>query len=135
MPSSKHLYKAIKISFNSSRYSLTKSNMRSLLLLALTTIAVSAKTIVFVTTNAPTRVVTSWEPSLVPDSHVVALITTFFFAYPKMVSKYNRNAPQNLTWIFDPNYNGVAAVSGTNAWFSTKYFGSRNVSSIGGLFG
>jgi hypothetical protein len=103
--------------------------MRSFLILAFCVGAVSAttKTMVFVSSdNSPYKVLCTWDPDLVPDSKLVPLFQAYFYAYPKMVAKYNPNALKNLTWIFDPTYNGVAATSAGVTTYSTKYFGAKS---------
>jgi hypothetical protein len=100
--------------------------MRSLFILALCLFDVSAKTVVWVSNNSPYRVTATWDPNLISDSRLTSLLQAFFYAYPKMVSKYNTKAPQSITWNFDPNYNGVASTSAGVTKFSTKYFGPKS---------
>ena len=49
------------------------------------------------------------------------LIDTYFKVYPKLVKKFNKKSTKNVTFVIDPNYNGVAATSNARVVFSSKY--------------
>lgn len=49
------------------------------------------------------------------------LIDTYFKVYPKLVKKFNKKSTKIVTFVIDPNYNGVAATSNGRVIFSSKY--------------
>ena len=49
------------------------------------------------------------------------LIETYFKVYPTLVKKYNKKSTKTVTFIIDPNYNGVAGTSNGRVVFSAKY--------------
>jgi len=49
------------------------------------------------------------------------LIDTYFKVYPKLVKKFNKKSTRIVTFVIDPNYNGVAATSNGRVIFSSKY--------------
>ena len=53
------------------------------------------------------------------------LIETFFKVYPVLVKKYNKKSPHIVTFIIDPEYDGVAATSNDQVVFSVKYMTSH----------
>jgi hypothetical protein len=55
-------------------------------------------------------------------SQTYAFVSTWQNVYPKEVKAYNVNAPKKVTFIIDPNYNGVAGTVGTVVTYSSKYF-------------
>lgn len=53
------------------------------------------------------------------------LIQTFFKVYPELVKAYNKKSPETVTFIIDPEYDGVAATSNDQVVFSVKYMTSH----------
>lgn len=53
------------------------------------------------------------------------LISTFFEVYPTLVKTYNKNSPRVVTFVVDPEYDGVAATSNDKVVFSVKYMSSH----------
>lgn len=53
------------------------------------------------------------------------LIDTYFKVYPKLVKKYNKKATKSVTFVIDPDYNGVAGTSNGRVVFSAKYMTSH----------
>ena len=53
------------------------------------------------------------------------LIDTYFKVYPKLVKKYNKKATKIVTFIIDPDYDGVAGTSNDRVVFSSKYMTSH----------
>ncbi len=53
------------------------------------------------------------------------LIETFFQVYPTLVKTYNKKSPKLVTFIIDPEYDGVAATSNDRVVFSEKYMSSH----------
>ncbi len=53
------------------------------------------------------------------------LIETFFKVYPVLVKTYNKKSPHLVTFIIDPEYDGVAATSNDQVVFSVKYMTSH----------
>jgi hypothetical protein len=98
--------------------------------LCVATISATSQTMVFVTNGQPYKILVTWDSAQVSDATVTSLAQAFFYTYPKMVSKYNPSALQNITWNFDPTYSGVAATSAGVTRFSTAYFGSRSDSGV-----
>jgi hypothetical protein len=49
------------------------------------------------------------------------LINTFFKVYPTLVKTYNKKSPHLVTFVIDPEYDGIAATSNDRVVFSTKY--------------
>lgn len=49
------------------------------------------------------------------------LIDTYFKVYPKLVKKFNKKSTRIVTFVIDPDYNGVAATSNARVVFSSKY--------------
>lgn len=47
---------------------------------------------------------------------------TFFEVYPQLVKRFNRNAVKKVTFIIDPDYNGVAATSSDRVVYSSAWF-------------
>ncbi|KAI6175463.1 Secretory protein [Aphelenchoides bicaudatus] len=101
--------------------------MKTLFILALCIAATLAenKTIVFVTTDQPYKITSTWDPEIISDDILMPLLYSFFYSYHNMVDKYNKDALQNITWYFDPNYDGVAYASNGGIVFATSYFKDR----------
>ena len=53
------------------------------------------------------------------------LIDTYFKVYPALVKQYNRKATRVVTFVIDPDYDGVAGTSDDRVVFSTKYMTSH----------
>lgn len=53
------------------------------------------------------------------------LIDTFFKVYPEIVKTYNKKAPRKVSFVIDPDYDGVAATSDDRVVFSSKYMTSH----------
>jgi len=53
------------------------------------------------------------------------LIDTYFKVYPALVKQYNRKATRLVTFVIDPDYDGVAGTSDDRVVFSTKYMTSH----------
>ena len=53
------------------------------------------------------------------------LIDTYFKVYPALVKKYNKKATKIVTFVIDPDYNGVAGTSNGKVVFSAKYMTSH----------
>lgn len=53
------------------------------------------------------------------------LIDTFFKVYPVLVEAYNLKAPKQVSFVIDPDYDGVAATSDDRVVFSSKYMTSH----------
>lgn len=53
------------------------------------------------------------------------LINTFFEVYPTLVKTYNKKSPKVVTFVIDPEYDGVAATSNDEVVFSVKYMSSH----------
>ena len=49
------------------------------------------------------------------------LIDTYFKVYPKLVKKYNKKVTKIVTFVIDPDYDGVAGTSNNRVVFSVKY--------------
>jgi len=49
------------------------------------------------------------------------LIETYFKVYPSLVKQYNKKATRIVTFIIDPDYDGVAGTSDDKVVFSVKY--------------
>ncbi|HEY3390111.1 MAG TPA: basic secretory protein-like protein [Prolixibacteraceae bacterium] len=49
------------------------------------------------------------------------LIDTYFKVYPALVKQYNKKATKIVTFVIDPDYDGVAGTSDDRVVFSTKY--------------
>ena len=49
------------------------------------------------------------------------LIDTYFKVYPALVKQYNRKATRLVTFVIDPDYDGVAGTSNDRIVYSTKY--------------
>ena len=49
------------------------------------------------------------------------LIDTYFKVYPELVKQYNKKAPKIVTFVIDPDYDGVAGTSNDKVVFSVKY--------------
>lgn len=50
------------------------------------------------------------------------LIDTYFLNYPKLVKKYNQKSRRSVTFVIDPDYDGVAATAGGIVRYSPKWF-------------
>lgn len=59
--------------------------------------------------------------SMVGEAVVQKMINTFFAVYPLLVQRFNSEAAKELTFLIDPNYNGVAAASGNTVRFSAAW--------------
>jgi len=53
------------------------------------------------------------------------LIDTYFKVYPELVKQYNKKATRIVTFVIDPDYDGVAGTSNDRVVFSTKYMTSH----------
>lgn len=53
------------------------------------------------------------------------LIDTFFKVYPEIVKTYNKKAARKVSFVIDPDYDGVAATSDDRVVFSSKYMTSH----------
>lgn len=53
------------------------------------------------------------------------LIETFFKVYPTLVKTYNKKSTSKVTFIIDPEYDGVAATWDDKVVFSVKYMTSH----------
>lgn len=53
------------------------------------------------------------------------LIDTFFKVYPVLVEAYNKKSPKQVSFVIDPDYDGVAATSDDRVIFSAKYMTSH----------
>lgn len=53
------------------------------------------------------------------------LIDTFFKVYPEIVKTYNKKATRQVSFVIDPDYEGVAATSNNRVIFSSKYMTSH----------
>lgn len=53
------------------------------------------------------------------------LINTFFEVYPTLVKTYNKKSPKVVTFLIDPEYDGVAGTSNDKVVFSVKYMSSH----------
>lgn len=53
------------------------------------------------------------------------LIDTFFEVYPELVKTYNKKATKEVSFVIDPDYDGVAATSNNRVVFSSKYMTSH----------
>jgi len=53
------------------------------------------------------------------------LIDTYFKVYPSLVKQYNRKATKIVTFVIDPDYDGVAGTSNDRVVFSAKYMTSH----------
>lgn len=53
---------------------------------------------------------------------VKKLVDVFFVIYPKEKAAYNAKATNNVDFVIDPNYDGVAETSGSQIRYSSKYF-------------
>jgi len=49
------------------------------------------------------------------------LIGTYFKVYPALVKQYNKKATRVVTFVIDPDYDGVAGTSNDKVVFSVKY--------------
>ena len=49
------------------------------------------------------------------------LINTFFKVYPTLVKTYNKKSTHLVTFVIDPEYDGIAGTSNDRVVFSTKY--------------
>ena len=49
------------------------------------------------------------------------LIDTYFKVYPALVKQYNKKATRVVTFVIDPDYDGVAGTSNDKVVFSVKY--------------
>ena len=56
------------------------------------------------------------------QSIVKELEETFFKVYLKLVKQFNKNSAKNITFIIDPDYDGVAATSNGKVVYSTQWF-------------
>lgn len=54
------------------------------------------------------------------------LIETFFKVYPTLVKTYNKKSTHTVSFVIDPEYDGVAATSNDMVVFSTKYMTSHS---------
>ncbi|KAA2238939.1 secretory protein [Chitinophaga agrisoli] len=73
------------------------------------------------TSNGLTVVFTNNYSNL-DDALRQRMVNTFFSVYPQLRTRFNTNAATSVTFIMDPNYNGVAATSGTVVRYSASYF-------------
>ncbi len=99
----------------------TESNGKTGALAALTTTPVGS---VAYTSNGLTVTFTNNDPNL-DDALRQRMVNTFFSVYPQLRTRFNTNAATSVTFIMDPNYNGVAATSGTVVRYSASYFHSN----------
>lgn len=53
------------------------------------------------------------------------LVNTFFTVYPKMLNRFYPGATKKVTFLIDPNYNGVAYTSGNQSVYSPAWFRSH----------
>lgn len=53
------------------------------------------------------------------------LIDAFFEVYPTLVKKYNKKSTSTVSFVIDPEYDGVAATSNDMVVFSEKYMTSH----------
>jgi hypothetical protein len=65
-----------------------------------------------------TLIIQNFDPSFDP-AEKQRLINTFFEVYPQQAKAFNANTLKRLTFIIDPNYNGVAATGDGVARYSS----------------
>jgi hypothetical protein len=67
-----------------------------------------------------TLVIKNYDPSFDP-AEKQKLIKTFFEVYPQQAKAYNANTLKRITFIIDPNYNGVAETGNGVARYSSRW--------------
>lgn len=85
--------------------------------------AASANTVVYKSQGYTLKVVNN--NSGVPQPTIHSMIDVFFNVYPKEVANFNTNASKSVTFIYDPNYNGVAATTNATTRISARYMKSH----------
>ncbi|HVI46835.1 MAG TPA: basic secretory protein-like protein [Chitinophaga sp.] len=59
------------------------------------------------------------------DAERQRFINTFFTVYPKLLNRFFPGATKNVTFVIDPNYDGVAATSGNQVVYKSGWFRDR----------
>lgn len=57
-----------------------------------------------------------------PAALKTRMIDTYFATYPRQAKKYNKKTQKTVTFVIDPNYDGVAATAGTVVRYNPKWF-------------
>jgi hypothetical protein len=67
-----------------------------------------------------TLIIKNYDPSFDP-AEKQKLINTFFEVYPQQAKAYNANTLKRITFVIDPNYNGVAETGDGVARYSSHW--------------
>jgi hypothetical protein len=108
---------------------LKKSMSIALIVLLSNVMACMAQNTLAVNTSIETKTINKGRYSLIFECKAPSfdqkisqkLIDTYFRVYPKLVKKFNKKATKTVTFVIDPEYNGVAATSNARVVFSSKY--------------
>lgn len=76
------------------------------------------------TSNGYTLTFINNEPTF-DDATRQKFVNTFFTVYPKLLNRFFTGASKQVTFIIDPNYDGVAATGGGRVTYNPDWFRDR----------
>jgi hypothetical protein len=85
----------------------------------------TADTVNIYTDGNGTFVTVTNKNSDMSQDYIVQLVSVFFNVYLKEKAAYNPQATNNVGFIIDPTYDGVAYTSANETTFSSAYFAAN----------